>query len=659
MQSEAIKPGSRNDHDYAGLVSRFREIVRRAVPPGAIVAVVSRGDHELLDLPGRSAWHFPQRADGVYAGYYPADSFAAIAHLESLREQGAGYFAIPATSRWWMDHYDAFRRHLEQRYRPVVRSDETCVLYALERASGSEANGVQREKQTGTSLQPSEGEARSRIEGLVEESLRDDVAQVFDASHYSREAGVEFCSPATALLHYLEEGHRAGLSPHPLFDARWYLQRHQDVRASGANALIHFLKHSGADDFDPGPYFDTEYYYSQRGNLRDTGVNALVHYLTHARDASVPNPNPLFQQRFYVRQNPDVRLDDATPFEHFLRVGCMERWTASQTHSSIIRDLQRASTRALIRGNWRHGSVLVFGLGQTRDGIPDLVAVANRIQRDAHVNSFVVTFRSPPERASGEGILVLDDYKLACDIFRPAALRLLTKMLVAATRPQWAISEVPDVLDALRAEGVGTYALLPEAEELRSNGRPTRYQHATRMIVPSSDAFYAAAEGGRELPTRVALAARPPARASDAADSNEVERSSRHRWADDYAESLLTLARRDFGFDRGRGDRTDGGSREIRKVIIPCADWSVSGVNAALERVGVELAQRGWDIEILFTRDRDWVIKSVPDESHMPSIPYRYLERDLPGLEGMWAALIADVEQRAPCILFMAYDFFG
>src|SRR5436190_14273203 len=568
MQSEAIKPGSRNDHDYAGLVSRFREIVRRAVPPGAIVAVVSRGDHELLDLPGRSAWHFPQRADGVYAGYYPADSFAAIAHLESLREQGAGYFAIPATSRWWMDHYDAFRRHLEQRYRPVVRSDETCVLYALERASGSEANGVQREKQTGTSLQPSEGEARSRIEGLVEESLRDDVAQVFDASHYSREAGVEFCSPATALLHYLEEGHRAGLSPHPLFDARWYLQRHQDVRASGANALIHFLKHSGADDFDPGPYFDTEYYYSQRGNLRDAGVNALVHYLTHARDGSAANPNPLFQQRFYLKQNPDVRLDDATPFEHFLQAGCTERRAASQVHSSILRDLQRASGRALVRGNWSRGSVLVFGLGRARAGIPDLLDIANRIRRDTHVSAFVVAFESPRDREADQGLLVLDDYKLACEIFRPAALRLLTKMLVAATRPHWAISEVPDVLATLHAEGVGTYALLPEAEELRSNGAATQYQDATRMIVPSSEAFYATAEDPCELPTRVARAPRAPAHDSNAAAADKVDPSSPRRWADEYAESLLRLASRDFGFDpRGLAHR-DGGSREIRKVII-------------------------------------------------------------------------------------------
>ena len=31
------------------------------------------------------AWHFPQTADGVYAGHYPATGEAAIAHLESLR----------------------------------------------------------------------------------------------------------------------------------------------------------------------------------------------------------------------------------------------------------------------------------------------------------------------------------------------------------------------------------------------------------------------------------------------------------------------------------------------------------------------------------------------------------------------------------------------
>src|SRR5919198_2939095 len=127
MQSEAIKPRPSDVDDYGHLVSRFREIVRRAVPPGAVVAVVSRGDHELLDLPGRSAWHFPQRSDGAYAGYYPADSAGAIAHLESLRECGAGFIAFPATALWWLNHYDAFRRYLEERYRPVVRDDETCV----------------------------------------------------------------------------------------------------------------------------------------------------------------------------------------------------------------------------------------------------------------------------------------------------------------------------------------------------------------------------------------------------------------------------------------------------------------------------------------------------------------------------------------------------
>lgn len=50
--------------------------------------VVSRGDSDLLNLGGRQAWHFPQTEDGVYAGYYPADSTEAITHLEVLRAKG-------------------------------------------------------------------------------------------------------------------------------------------------------------------------------------------------------------------------------------------------------------------------------------------------------------------------------------------------------------------------------------------------------------------------------------------------------------------------------------------------------------------------------------------------------------------------------------------
>src|SRR5207253_1312516 len=59
---------------YAQLRRKVLRAVCEAVPAGAGVAVVSKGDDELLRLGGRPAWHFPPAAGGGYAGHNPADS---------------------------------------------------------------------------------------------------------------------------------------------------------------------------------------------------------------------------------------------------------------------------------------------------------------------------------------------------------------------------------------------------------------------------------------------------------------------------------------------------------------------------------------------------------------------------------------------------------
>ena len=99
-----------------------RRIVRACRPPDDVVAVVSRGDADLLQLDGRPAWHFPEARPGVYAGYHPADSAAAIAALEAARARGADVPAVPGTAFWWLDHYEEFRTHLDARYRCVWRT---------------------------------------------------------------------------------------------------------------------------------------------------------------------------------------------------------------------------------------------------------------------------------------------------------------------------------------------------------------------------------------------------------------------------------------------------------------------------------------------------------------------------------------------------------
>jgi GT2 family glycosyltransferase len=123
--------GRRATAGYVALVERIRAAVDRAVPVAATVIVVSKGDDELLNLHGRPAWHFPQASDGGYAGHHLADSAEAIAQLEVLRDRGGSFLLIPSTAMWWLDYYGEFRRHLEGRYRQVLRQEDACVIFAL------------------------------------------------------------------------------------------------------------------------------------------------------------------------------------------------------------------------------------------------------------------------------------------------------------------------------------------------------------------------------------------------------------------------------------------------------------------------------------------------------------------------------------------------
>jgi len=115
--------------DYAELIQRIRTTALAALPAGARVLVVSRGD-EALFPPGLMAAHFPQGAGGVYAGFHPADSGAAIAHLEQCRAEGAEFLLLPATAFWWLDYYGGLLQHLMGRGR-VLHHDGHCVIFDL------------------------------------------------------------------------------------------------------------------------------------------------------------------------------------------------------------------------------------------------------------------------------------------------------------------------------------------------------------------------------------------------------------------------------------------------------------------------------------------------------------------------------------------------
>lgn len=120
-----------NQRLYQELILKLRELVGASIPANATVAVISKGDNDLLELEGRRSWHFPQDPGGGYAGHYPADGTKAIEHLENLRRKGAEYLVIPSTSFWWMEHYREFKSHLFDRCVEVARDDDVGIIYSL------------------------------------------------------------------------------------------------------------------------------------------------------------------------------------------------------------------------------------------------------------------------------------------------------------------------------------------------------------------------------------------------------------------------------------------------------------------------------------------------------------------------------------------------
>jgi len=125
----ARSPGRRRGEGGRPATDILSEAVEAVVPEGASMLVVSKGDPALVTIPNRTVRHFPQSADGGYAGFHPRDGRAAIEHLEENRGE-AQFLVIPAASFWWLEHYAEFAQHLATSHERVSDRDE-CVIYRL------------------------------------------------------------------------------------------------------------------------------------------------------------------------------------------------------------------------------------------------------------------------------------------------------------------------------------------------------------------------------------------------------------------------------------------------------------------------------------------------------------------------------------------------
>jgi GT2 family glycosyltransferase len=95
-------------------------------------------------VPGLAAEHFPRALGGGYAGFYPPDGTAAIAHLEWVRSVGTQFLVFPQTSEWWLDSYPKLRAHLERTCRVADREPDVGVIYDLSGPAAGSADEWER-----------------------------------------------------------------------------------------------------------------------------------------------------------------------------------------------------------------------------------------------------------------------------------------------------------------------------------------------------------------------------------------------------------------------------------------------------------------------------------------------------------------------------------
>lgn len=92
--------------------------------------------------------------------------------------------------------------------------------------------------------------------------------QLFDRHYLVKQLPESLGAASINLDRYLEDPRFREFSPHPLFDAQFYLDSNPDVDRSGINPLVHFVRHGWQEGRDPHPLFDMHFY--------------RVSYLTHA-----------------------------------------------------------------------------------------------------------------------------------------------------------------------------------------------------------------------------------------------------------------------------------------------------------------------------------------------------------------------------------------
>jgi GT2 family glycosyltransferase len=160
-------------------------------------------------------------------------------------------------------------------------------------------------------------------------------SELFDADYYLQENPDVAAIGKDPVIDYLEFG-QDGRNPSLGFDAQYYLSTYEDVRKTKANPLVHYLRYGRREGRSikkvqskrekenarlllQSRLFDEKFYLRNYPDVASSGKSPAVHYLEFGHEGR--NPSADFDAQFYIASYPDVRYAKENPLIHYLRFG--------------------------------------------------------------------------------------------------------------------------------------------------------------------------------------------------------------------------------------------------------------------------------------------------------------------------------------------------
>jgi hypothetical protein len=102
--------------------------LKQIAPPNALVIAADDGDPTIFYYAERKGWHFLENG-GVFYGN-PIDDAQLIDDYDRLRGRGVTFIVFTFGTRWWLEYYGTFARHLSDTATLVAQSND-FVIYRI------------------------------------------------------------------------------------------------------------------------------------------------------------------------------------------------------------------------------------------------------------------------------------------------------------------------------------------------------------------------------------------------------------------------------------------------------------------------------------------------------------------------------------------------